>query len=361
MTFEFINIVQQFKLLKAAGHSAVLATVVHVNGSSYRRPGVQMLLSSTGEMFGAVSGGCVEKEVQRQAQSVLDDGISKIMTYDGRFRLGCEGMLFILLETFNPAEEEFLAAFDNTLEKRNAISIRSQYKKEEALSDQAMFTACSFDSAQYFPVNQAVDLGKISSAGYLTFNNQLDPRFRLVIVGSEHDSFELCQMAAQMGWEVIVVASARDPKTIADFSGAKTLINTEVEHFDLSVIDNNSAVVLMTHSFSRDLHLLTRMTELNPVYLGILGPVKRREQLLNEIMEKHPTIDLSFVERLNAPAGLNLGAETPQEIALSVLAEIMTVRTNENAEPLKNITGHIHERKHMHESGEAAGPKPSNG
>lgn len=345
MTFEFINIVERFRELKAANQKAVLATVVHVNGSSYRRPGVQMLIGSNGKMYGAVSGGCVEKEVQRQAQSVLENGVSKVMTYDGRYRLGCEGMLYILLESFDPSNE-FLEHYAKGIKNRSSIKILSKYELGD-VSNAAMFSRCSFEGGTYFPVNKAQNVPSDAQEALLNVTFELAPRFRLVIVGSEHDSIQLSSMAAQMGWEVIVVASATNPKTLEDFPGAMELQNVEVEHFDMSIIDQQTALILMTHSFSRDLHFLTRMTELNPVYFGILGPVKRREQLLNEIMEKLPELDLGFFEKLNAPAGLNIGAETPQEIALSVLSEIMTVRNNETASPLKNISGHIHERANL--------------
>ncbi len=84
-------------------NKAVLASVVALEGSSYRRPGVRMLLLEDGHMTGAVSGGCVEKEIFRQSESVFRTGIPKMMTYDGRYRLGCEGILYILLEPFRPA------------------------------------------------------------------------------------------------------------------------------------------------------------------------------------------------------------------------------------------------------------------
>lgn len=345
MTFEFIHIVERFQALKAKGQKAVLATVVHVEGSSYRRPGVQMLVASDNSICGAVSGGCVEKEVQRQAQSVLENGVAKVMSYDGRYRLGCEGMLYILLEPFNP-DQEFLDAFSKAMASRHEIKLRSKYEMDDVSND-AMHTQVSFDGSKYFQINDSSSEPHKETKDLLSVEFSLPARFRLVIVGSEHDSIQLCTMAAQMGWEVIVVASATDPKTVADFPGVKSLHNVEVEQLDLSIVDKQTAIILMTHSFSRDLHFLTRMTDLNPAYFGILGPVKRREQLLDEILEKHPTLDISFFEKLNAPAGLNLGAETPQEIALSILSEIMVVRNNESADSLKNISGHIHERSNL--------------
>ena len=107
-----------------------MATVVALEGSSYRRPGVRMLIQDNGTTFGAVSGGCVEKEVQRQAQSVLESGVPKVMTYDGRFRLGCEGIIFILLEPVK-LTKELKNQFDSVFNDRIVFESVSYYSKEE--------------------------------------------------------------------------------------------------------------------------------------------------------------------------------------------------------------------------------------
>ncbi|MBT8393442.1 MAG: XdhC family protein, partial [Bacteroidia bacterium] len=114
MMHELKHIVSAYKKAKEMNLKSVLATVVDLDGSSYRKPGVRMLIIENGNMIGAVSGGCVEKEVLRQAQSVFLDGRPKMMTYDGRYRLGCEGVIYILLEKFIP-EIEFVEKFDNLL------------------------------------------------------------------------------------------------------------------------------------------------------------------------------------------------------------------------------------------------------
>ena len=105
MTHEFKNIVKEAITAKTEGLQSVLASVVALDGSSYRRPGVRMLILENGKMIGAVSGGCVEKEILLQSETVFKTGESKIMTYDGRYRLGCEGVLYILIESFNPSIE----------------------------------------------------------------------------------------------------------------------------------------------------------------------------------------------------------------------------------------------------------------
>ena len=95
MTHELKAIFEQIEKVQQAGVKGVLASVVALKGSSYRRPGVRMLLLENGIMVGAVSGGCVEKEIIRQADSVFQSGVPKVMVYDGRYRLGCEGILAI--------------------------------------------------------------------------------------------------------------------------------------------------------------------------------------------------------------------------------------------------------------------------
>ena len=122
MLFELNTIFSQTQLTQAKGVKVALASVVALDGSSYRRPGVRMAVLETGEMVGAVSGGCVEKEVLRQAQSVFESNTPKLMTYDGRYRLGCEGVLYILIEPFNP-EKAFFEAFANQQKNRSAFRI----------------------------------------------------------------------------------------------------------------------------------------------------------------------------------------------------------------------------------------------
>src|SRR5690606_26517885 len=130
MTHEFKDIVQRGLEAKRHGLKSVLASVVALDGSSYRRPGVRMLIYENNKMVGAVSGGCVEKEILLQSQSVFKSGTSKIMTYDGRYRLGCEGVLYILLELFQP-EESFEIAFSECIKKRQSFEIHSYFTKNE--------------------------------------------------------------------------------------------------------------------------------------------------------------------------------------------------------------------------------------
>lgn len=338
MTHEFKEIVQQIILNQQKGIQNVLATVVDLEGSSYRKPGVRMLLSSDKKITGAVSGGCVEKEVQRRAQSVFNDGKPKVITYDGRYRLGCEGVLYILLESVY-LSSEFITTFSNHLSARKPFIITSYYKREDEVYD-------NFGSLIQFNNNVTLPFSKpfnpSEKNNNLFFEQKLQPLFRLLIVGGEHDAVKLSNQATLLGWEVDVITSIKDPKQLADFPTAKSVIAQTPEVIQLTNINENTAVVIMNHNFTYDLRWIIKLQEQNPVYIGILGAAKRREKLLNELFDLAPDVTDDFLEKIHTPAGLNIGAETPEEIALSILAEILSVVRKKEVFSLKKITGKIH-------------------
>ncbi|MCP4974814.1 MAG: XdhC family protein [Maribacter sp.] len=335
MTHELKKIIEAYQAAKRHKKKTVLATVVALEGSSYRRPGVRMLILENGKAIGAVSGGCVEKEVILQAQTVFTNGISKMMTYDGRYRLGCEGLLYILIEPFEPSQS-FLKAFQENLIKRHPIEASSHYSKSEGTNDSlgSVFTI----GENRFPFRKSLVVDK----GLMVFNQIIEPCFKLLIIGAEHDAVQLSSYAALTGWEVTVVAAPSEEKTLVDFPGAQELVCVDSENLSVEDIDGQTAVLLMTHSYVKDLKFLLRVKETSPAYLGILGPAKRREKLLNELIERHPEIDDSFFDTIYGPSGLNVGAETAQEISIAILAEILAVVRGQKPIMLKHKSSPIH-------------------
>jgi xanthine/CO dehydrogenase XdhC/CoxF family maturation factor len=335
MTHEFKSLVEKAQQWQKEGKISVLATVVDLEGSSYRRPGVRMLLNSSGEAYGAVSGGCVEKEVHFQAQSVFKDLKPKMMTYDGTLRLGCEGIIYVLLEPFKVLDD-FLIAFETALDKRSLMTIESTYKKEfgvfEGLGSTIVFENQSF----YF--NPSSNEEK----GYLLYKQELPPLFQLLIIGAEHDAVQLCKAASNVGWKVSVMASADEQKTLEYFTGADEILTPLYDDIDTSVIDKQTAIVLMTHSFNKDVQYLSALQNCTPAYFGLLGPKHRRERLIDQLLEFNPEIDVDFIDQLRGPAGINIGAESPQEIGVSIIAEILSVIRNQNPIVLKDKEGNIH-------------------
>ena len=334
ITHELKKIVESYEAIKEKGGKAVLATVVALDGSSYRRPGVRMLILEDGAMVGAVSGGCVEKEVYRQALSVFQTNVPKIMTYDGRYRLGCEGILYILLEPFQPSPA-VIEAFRTVNLQRKVFDINSYYEKEHGEDENYGSVLKAGDNL--FTFRSAFAPNENSQC----FTQTMLPCFRLVLIGAEHDTVQLCSMAALMGWEVTVVASPKEEKLASDFPGVTHFINADAESLSIEM-DAQTAIVLMTHSYVKDLQFLMALKEQQPAYFGVLGPAKRREKLFNELLEHCPETSLEFMESVYGPAGLELGAETPQEIALSVLSEILAVINQKNPASLREKSGRIH-------------------
>lgn len=323
VTHEFKDIVAQYAI-HAPHHKAVLATVVALDGSSYRKPGVRMLILDNDTMIGAVSGGCVEKEILRQAQAVFSSGISKMMHYDGRYRLGCEGLLYILIEPFVIANE-LLNLFQECIHNRSTFHLDSFYDKKES-HDIRMGTYVRFTDKSTFPLDNAkqgvdtIDLSNLS-----LFQQVMPPCFQLIIIGTEHDAAQLSHLAAATGWEVRIVCGVKEQKTIKDFPGAKKMDYCSPESFNELPIDDQTAVVIMTHNYAKDLHNLIGLKNTKPIYIGVLGAVKRMEKLLMDFVEHCPEVDTYFLDLVRGPAGLNIGAIGPKEIAVSIIAEILTV------------------------------------
>ena len=341
MIHEFKILIQEFKNAKDLGLRSVMASVVSLDGSSYRRPGVRMLITENGKMFGAVSGGCVEKEILKQSASVFKTGKSKIITYDGRYRLGCDGVLFILIELFDPDDEVFIS-FENAIKQRKSFKIHSHYSKKESIG-KLWGSVIDFGDQKEFPFsNNTVKPILDTSNSTEVFSQVMKPAFRLVIIGAEHDASQLSLFASLLGWEVMVVANPSDPQTIDNFPGANELIHTARESLDTNFIKDQIAVVLMTHNYAKDLKYLIQLKDTTPLYIGLLGSAKRSDKLLNELIEYHPDVNDTFLDLIHGPAGINIGAETPQEISLSICSEILAITRQQEIIALKDKIGAIH-------------------
>jgi len=340
MTHEFKKIVEEGINAKAAKLKSVLASVVALDGSSYRRPGVRMLILENEKMIGAVSGGCVEKEILLQSQSVFKTGEAKIMTYDGRYRLGCEGELYILIEPFNP-DKNFIDAFFESLKQRQSFEVLSYFVKKEGVNNElGSFVKMSEASFPLDSLNSKSDTASLS-----VFKQEMPPCFKLIIVGTEHDAVQLCQYAALTGWEVTIVAEVTESKSIIDFPGAHAFFAGTPEALNVSNIDNQTAIVLMTHNFAYDLRYFVALKETKPNYVGLLGPTKRRDDLLSQFIEYCPEISDEFLESVHGPAGLNIGSETPQEIAISIVSEILAFTRHQKPMSLSEKVGRIHSKQ----------------
>ncbi|WP_298781965.1 XdhC family protein [uncultured Polaribacter sp.] len=337
MIHELKEIINQAVFNQQKGLKNVLASVVYLEGSSYRKPGVRMLISEDFNSVGAVSGGCVEKEIIQRAKNVFKENKPKVITYDGRYRLGCEGILYILIEPFY-VSNDFFNSFSDAISSREILKIDSYFiKKDEAFGN--FGSVITFENKTQFTFLETFDFGKLNQTEI--FTQILQPSFKLIIIGGEHDAVKLCKTASDLGWEVDVITSAKDSKQITDFPGANTVIGKNPETIEFKDISENCAIVIMNHSYVQDLKYVVKLADYQPKYIGILGAPNRRERLFNELFEFAPHITDEFIESIYTPAGLHIGAQTPEEIALSIVAEILSVIRKKEPFYLRKLNGKI--------------------
>lgn len=322
MTHEFLKIIESYKRASKKNTRTVLATIVHVEGSSYRKEGTQMLIDEYENITGALSGGCVEKEVIRQADSVFSTSCPKVFKYDGRFRLGCEGSIYILIEVFRPSDV-LLHLIDDAIQQRKTFSLSCSFLTDE-ISKPDFGTSFEFNTITIYHPNYKKETNN------RIFTQKIESLNRLCIFGIEHDAQKLSQMANFLGWEVIIIGSEYSSVNGSDFPFAKSVLTMKPEDLDQSLFCKNTAIVVMSHNFSKDLRFLLNTITTKVKYIGLLGPVHRREKLLNAILDTDLMIDDLVFDKIHGPAGISIGSKTPEEIALSIMAEITSIwRTNQ--------------------------------
>ena len=337
MTHEIKQLFETLITWQKAGKKAVFVSVVALQGSSYRKPGVRMIISENGDSVGAVSGGCVENEIERQAQSVFKTGKPKIITYDGRLRIGCEGIIHILIEPIYVSDELF-HDFQSVLQSRKNFRMDSFYYSEVGEYEN-VGTSITLKNKTW-QLNPSFNLDQVEDQK--CFSQTFDPLFQLFIFGAEHDAVQLCQSAKLLGWEVTVVASPDEAKSCDYFPGASSLIAPTFDNIDTTAMDEQTAVVLMTHSFNKDVQYLMALRNTGPAYIGLLGSISRRERVLSMLLEYSPDTPIEFLDQIHGPAGLNIGAIGAPEIAVSILAEILSKVHNQSPVSLNTKAGSIH-------------------
>lgn len=359
---ELQSILLEWRRLGAGADSSVLATVVHVQGSSYRRPGARMLLLPNGRRVGTISGGCLEGDVARKAAWWTSQGLGVVRTFDNsapdvawEFGLGCNGVISILLERVaSPSVRESLEFIEahQASETPCAIAtvIRTREGSPRKIGDRLLWDAGgeaggSLSGSQL--ATEVADAMRVTweeETGRLVHSPEADvfvewiglPQ-RLIVFGGGLDVVPLARFAGILGWRVTVVDAHSSPASSGRFPSVERVVPLPDEE-DLSSleIDERSAVVLMTHNYPRDRALLPRILECHPRYLGLLGPHHRAESLFREAGINPATWDI------HAPVGLDLGADHPETIALSIIAEIQSVLSGRAAGSLRNRHGSLH-------------------
>ena len=316
---------------------AVLATLVAVAGSSYRRPGARLIVTATGERIGSISGGCLEEDVIARAHHVATTGRPELVTYDTSSEndlvwgvgLGCHGIVQVLLEPIPATAPAWVDMLATHLAARRPTPLAVLWR--------------SADPAQPLGTRLAADL-PTSPADSAVFSETLTPPPALLIFGAGDDAQPLAQLAAPLGWAVTIADPRPAFATAARFPTASRLVVAPAAELVARVAPEPGALaVVMTHHYIHDVPLLRDLLPLDLPYLGLLGPKKRADRILADLARDGFTPTSAQVTALHAPVGLDLGAETPAEVALSILAEIRATLARRDARPLRDRTRPIHD------------------
>jgi xanthine dehydrogenase accessory factor len=292
---EITRTIDYCRQLAAAGQRGVLVTVLSTSGSTYRRAGARAVLSARGDRCGAISGGCIENDLRERADLWHDEARPRVMTFDTTSAddivfghgVGCRGTMEVLIEPFDAARLPRLVR-DFRWNGRTPV------------------------------VWQTIHDGRV------LLTEMIRPEPSLVVFGGGPDVTPVARIAEAVGWRVAVVRP-RDvhPEEVA-------------EKVDLGAFD---AAVVMTHNFLYDLALLSAVLPSPIAYVGLLGPKARGNELLAQVESATP----EQRARVHSPVGLDLGAETPEEIALSIIAEVQAVLRSRTAAFLRDIGRPIHD------------------
>lgn len=367
------NILPLWHELEAAGAEYVLATVVDVEGPSYRKPGARMLIARDGRRAGTVSGGCLEAEVAKRAWWLTESGpvVGRYSTLaddgDMPYGSGCGGVVFVLLErhaTAAPLLRALEAAFHARVPLAIAtvldgaeigrrsfagltIAHHSESSEPHPDLESTLCNMCTQALERMQSIDQRVTIDNGTTRVWVDYRA---PRPGLWVFGAGDDARPIVQLARHLGWFVAVADGRSHLATRDRFPAADSVMTLPIAEMlapnrsVLADLKPTDAAVLVTHSFDQDSRILASLFEREslPAYVGVLGPQRRTREVLAEAArllgrEDSPEHVEEWLAQLHAPTGLDIGAETPAAIALSIMAEIQQALNNGSALPLRQV------------------------
>jgi xanthine dehydrogenase accessory factor len=312
----------------AAGTPCALATVIRVRGSAYRHEGAKLLVAADGRHVGNVSGGCLEGDVREVAQRVIRTGVAERREYCGGtddvqawdLGVGCEGVVEVYIEP-----------------------VRDPRHAERAmLADERAHVVCT-DLESGARECHALEEGNAPAAGNARFVEILEPPPRLLIVSAGDDAVHLANLAASIGFSVIVADRRPGLLTRERFPEPIHLVESDATQLtERATLDDRTFAVVMTHHFADDTDYLRALLRTPARYLGVLGPRQRTERILGILRGEGP-VDAA---RIFGPVGLDIGTDGAEQVALSVVAEMLAVRSGRRPQSLRDRRAPIHTPMH---------------
>ena len=366
---ELQAITAAFEENQQQGINTFLATIVNTFGSTYRQTGAKMLITETGEMVGTLSGGCVENDIWQYTKQISSEPL--LINYDATsaeedlvwgFGLGCNGAVQILLEkldrSLNLSPLNLIAqclknnqpgamATIFAVEDRINLNIGSRlliYPDDTTYSDihnQEVQKAISNDTiTAQNTLQSSVNQYQLSSGSVEVFIDVIQPPTSLIIFGAGRDVLPVIELAKAIGWQVSVADCRAQKETYQRFAIADKIIMTRREIISQQIsVDQNTVTVVMTHNYFDDRDILKFLLPSSIPYLGVMGSQNRIAKIIQEL---NPT--KTQLEKLYSPIGLDIGAETPTEIASAIITEIQAVLAKRNAGFLKYRSQPLHQR-----------------
>ncbi len=372
---EIKAIIEAYNQVDISATRAALATVVRVEGSSYRRTGARMLITDDGTWVGGISGGCLEGDALKRARVAMSKSVSSLVTYDTTeddayqigVGLGCNGVIDVLFTPLNfddknnPVEilksclllnRQTHVLITITRLEGNWPAVKTgeviNYKGAESLQ---LFENSWFQDQLTETIIQQTGSGKSAPQAYLlkdereieVFIEILLPEIKMVLMGNQYDVYPLCRLIKEIGWSASIVSNLQKINTqtaaIADEIIAPEKLNE-------LLVDDHTVIILMSHDYQTDKNNLPKALATSVPYIGMLGPRIRSEKIWAELQEERGyKISPENFSRIHAPIGLDIGAVTPEEIALSLIAEVRASLSNRNGGFLRLRKTSIHERE----------------
>lgn len=350
--------------LRDSGDTYAVATVVRIGGSTYRRPGARMLVGKGGDYIGMISGGCLEGEVALRATRILERGCAEVAFFDmtdeneiSGFGTGCNGTVEVLVEPFpGRCRLDPLGIAGRCREDRKRCVVVHVIGGERALLGRRM--VCWEDGqtegdAEAVPVTRNEALRALERGSHaiqrrrsleLLFEVMLPP-VRVLILGTGHDAAPVARAADALGWSVAVAGPKPVTSPARAFPGASEYVfvmhpDQLLEHV---TVDGRTAAVVMNHNYGRDKALAAALLQSDAPYIGLLGPRDRARRIRLELKSRERGLTAAQEERLYGPVGLDIGAETPEEIAHAIVAEILAVMRERSGGMLRHRARSIHE------------------
>ncbi len=360
---QFSRILQAYRDFRAAGKPLVLATVVSTRGSTYRKAGAMMLLDEGRAAAGLLSGGCLEGDLLLHSNEVLADGRPRLIEYDLRpdheliwgIGAGCEGLSTIFLQRLNAGNDygplPIIAAAREKQHPVHLATVLTRNARPDNAGGAFYWAAAGAAGASpslpaYCKDLLAQELKRSTETSELldiqqgdatlqVFLHRIPPAPALLILGAGPDVPPVARFAVELGWRVIICDHR--PRYIEDAAqfpeGVELRLGRPAELEPFINAANIDAAIVMSHHFESDTEYLRVLFHSTVAYIGLLGPVRRREKLLERL---GPVPD---IERLRSPVGLDLGGTIPEAIALAVVAEIQAALAGRSGQSLRLSTG----------------------